>query len=77
MESLSPTLPKIHSDEGLLSRAIMSLLENAIIFIPDKEKVFLSTSKGDDYLIVTMRYRGEELLKDDLEQFFPPIHKEG
>jgi signal transduction histidine kinase len=71
--TLTPGLPKIHCDEGLLNQAFLSLLKHAIFSMTEEEKVLLSTIREEeDLIVVVIRYREEGLSEEDLEQFFLP-----
>jgi PAS domain S-box-containing protein len=70
--SFSPSLPSIPADEGRLNRAFESLLKNAIATAPNGDKIFLSTAREGDALVVTIRHKAKALAEEDLEQFFFP-----
>ncbi len=71
-EDLSPFLPKIQCDEGLLSRAFEIIVRHAIFSMPEEEILSLSTSSEDGHLLVIIRHKEEGLLKEDLDQYFFP-----
>ena len=72
VESLAASLPKIQGDEELLNRAFENLLKEAILSVPEGERVFLSTSKEADLAVVVISHRAEGLSEEDLTQFFFP-----
>ncbi|MBW1902953.1 MAG: PAS domain S-box protein [Deltaproteobacteria bacterium] len=71
-EDLSPFLPKIQCDEGLLSRAFEAIVKHAIFSMPEEDILSLSTSSEDGHLLVIIRHKEEGLLKEDLDQYFFP-----
>jgi len=71
-QSLSPILPKVQCDGGLLNRSFSSLIEHAVMSMPEKEKLFLSTNLENTHIIIEIKYREESLSDKDLEQFFFP-----
>ncbi len=71
-QSLSPILPKLQCDEGLLKESFSSLIKHAIFSMPEKEKLFLSTDLDNDHIITIIKYKEEGLSDEDLEQFFFP-----
>ncbi len=72
VESLASSLPKIRGDEELLNRAFETLLKEAILSVPEGERVFLSTSKEGDLAVVVISHRVERISEEDLTQFFFP-----
>lgn len=72
VESFPRAVSDIQGDEGLLSRAFESLLENAIISMPEGAKLLVAVSQKNVQLVTTIRHRAEGLSEDDLEQFFFP-----
>jgi PAS domain S-box-containing protein len=70
--SLPTSVPLLHGDEGLLHKAFGALLKHAILSMAEGETLFLSMSDMQDHLMITIRYRGEALSEDDLDQFFFP-----
>lgn len=72
VKDFSAELPKIHADEERLSEAFENLLKHAIVSMPEREKLFVSTSLIGDRLVVTFRHRLDRLSEDDLDKFFFP-----
>jgi PAS domain S-box-containing protein len=72
VKDFSPELPKIHADEDRLSEAFENLLKHALVSMPEREKLFVSTSLTGDRLVVTFKHRVEHLSDDDIDKFFFP-----
>jgi nitrogen-specific signal transduction histidine kinase len=67
-----PNLPTIQIDEGLLYRAVESLVRHAIQSMPQKKDLMIATDSENNHLILTIKYYEEDLSEKDLEQFFFP-----
>ena len=70
--SLTPSLPKIQADIGLLSRAFESIIKHAVLSMPEKASFSVSTLSENDHLSVVFKYTEEGISKEDLDQFFFP-----
>jgi len=71
-QSLSPIIPKLQCDQGLLNRSFLSLIKHAVLSIAEKDKLFLSTGLENTHIIIKIKYKEESLSDKDLEQFFFP-----
>jgi len=65
-------LPMISADEGLLLKALESLLQHAIATVPQGETVVMSAEGDGRSVIVRITYRAPGLDEEDIEQFFLP-----
>ena len=72
VEDLQIDVPEIQGDHERLSQAFESILKHAIVSMPEGDRLFISTRKVDDQIVVTFRHNVPHLSDDDLEQFFYP-----
>jgi signal transduction histidine kinase len=72
VEALSPNVALIQGDEIKLLQAFGSLLKHAIVSMPEGESLFLSTTRMDDHVVITLRHKLSHVSDVDLEQFFFP-----
>jgi len=66
------SLPMLSADEGLLLKALESLLQHAIATVPQGETITMSADTDNGSLIVTIGYRAPGLDEEDIDQFFLP-----
>jgi PAS domain S-box-containing protein len=71
-ESLSASPASIQADAGMLEKAFDNILKHSVLSMHEGDTLFVSTTVDHDSLLITIRYRGEKLAEDDLEQFFFP-----
>ncbi|MBN1103780.1 MAG: PAS domain S-box protein [Deltaproteobacteria bacterium] len=72
LQSYFPALPKILADEERLSEAFENLLKHALVLMPEKEVLHVSTSRAGDRIVVSIRHRAHHLSEDDMDKFFFP-----
>ncbi len=65
-------LPTLHGDEGLLLRALESLLQHAVAMVPPGENIKMDVDVYDDSMVIKINYRAPGLDEEDIEQFFLP-----
>ncbi len=70
--SLSEDIVPISGDEIFLRRALVSILKNAVLSMPERGCLSVSTSLGGDNLDVMVRYPVKAVADDDVTQFFIP-----
>jgi PAS domain S-box-containing protein len=72
MVSLSPDLPHIQADEGLINRVFENLFKHALISMPEGETLQVASRLENDRAVVEISHKMGALADEDLEQFFLP-----
>lgn len=72
VKSVNDDLPSITGDEGLLSKALDSLIEHCILSTPEKNPLFVTLQREQDGVLIVFRHHAEGISEEDLEQFFLP-----
>jgi PAS domain S-box-containing protein len=62
----------IEADEERLNQVFENLLKHAIVTMPEKGELLLSTRREGDKIIVRFRHGAATLSNDDIDQFFYP-----
>ncbi len=70
--TISPDLPLIQGDEGLLGRAFENLLKNAAILCPENENIEIIVTHDKEHVLITIRHRAIGIGEEDIDQFFIP-----
>ncbi len=65
-------LPLLKADEGLILKALESLLQHAMATMPVGERIILSAKVEDGSIVVRIVYKCPGLDEEDIEQFFLP-----
>jgi two-component system, OmpR family, sensor histidine kinase KdpD len=71
------TLPMVHVDRGLLERAVANVVENAVKYSPQDEKVLVSASAIADRVEVRVVDRGPGVPDDAKDRIFEPFQRYG
>jgi two-component system, OmpR family, sensor histidine kinase KdpD len=71
------TLPMVHVDRGLLERAVANVVENAVKYSPQEEKVLVSASAIADRVEVRVVDRGPGVPDDAKDRIFEPFQRYG
>ncbi len=75
VEQANPHLPPIAADKGLLSRAISSLIDNAIRYSPERTSVIISTILESDFLRVVVEDRGYGIHSSEHEKIWEKFYR--
>ena len=67
---ISPDLPSLYVDEGMIRRVIINLLENAIKFTPLDGKIHLSAKPDGEQLLISINDSGPGIPDDAQERIF-------
>ncbi len=67
---ISPELPTIFVDEGMIKRVVINLLENAIKFSPLDGTISLQTKAENDHILVAIQDSGPGIPEDALDRIF-------
>jgi len=67
------TLEPVLLDEKKITQALLNLCMNAIQAMPDGGTLKLSTSREDDYVLLTVSDTGKGIEANDLEKIFEPF----
>jgi PAS domain S-box-containing protein len=70
--SLSPDLPHIQADAGLINRVFENLFKLALTSIPKGETLQVATRLEDDHVVVEVIQKMQGVDDEDLDQFFMP-----
>jgi PAS domain S-box-containing protein len=70
--SLAASPAKIQADAGMLEKALDNILKHSVLYMREGDTLNVSTKTGHDTVSAIIRYPGEGLAKDDMEQFFFP-----
>ncbi|WP_329267016.1 sensor histidine kinase KdpD [Streptomyces sp. NBC_01451] len=71
------TLPMVHVDRGLLERAVANVVENAVKYSPEEEKVLVSASAIADRVEVRVVDRGPGVPDEAKDRIFEPFQRHG
>jgi signal transduction histidine kinase len=71
--SIAEDLPPVYGDRNRLKQILLNLLSNAIKFTPDGGKLYLETSREDDFCKVSMVDNGIGIRKEDQTCIFEPF----
>jgi two-component system sensor histidine kinase KdpD len=71
------TLPMVHVDRGLLERAVANVVENAVKYSPEGEKVLVSASALADRVEVRVVDRGHGVPDEAKDRIFEPFQRYG
>ncbi|WP_086563809.1 sensor histidine kinase [Streptomyces africanus] len=71
------TLPMVHVDRGLLERAVANVVENAVKYSPEGEKVLVSASALADRVEVRVVDRGPGVPDEAKDRIFEPFQRYG
>lgn len=66
---------KIYGDEGKISRAILSLIDNAIKYTPSNKRVYITLKKLKRKIIIIVRDEGIGISKVDLNHVFERFYR--
>jgi two-component system sensor histidine kinase KdpD len=72
---VSPDLPEVIADPGLLERAIANVVENAMRYTPDGERVRVAASAYADTLELRIIDRGPGVARDARQAVFEPFQR--
>jgi signal transduction histidine kinase len=75
VEKSDSHLPPIAADKGLITKAIMHLVDNAIKYSPERTSVIISTALETEYLRVTVEDRGYGIPKDEQEKIWQKFYR--
>jgi two-component system sensor histidine kinase KdpD len=71
------TLPMVHVDRGLLERAVANVVENAVKYSPQGERVLVSASALGDRVEVRVVDRGPGVPDEAKGRIFEPFQRYG
>ncbi len=75
VEQANTHLPPIAADKGLISRAISSLIDNAIRYSPERTSVIISTILESDFLRVVVEDRGYGIHASEHEKIWEKFYR--
>jgi nitrogen-specific signal transduction histidine kinase/GAF domain-containing protein len=75
VEQPNTHLPPIAADKGLISRAISSLIDNAIRYSPERTSVIISTILESDFLRVVVEDRGYGIHASEHEKIWEKFYR--
>lgn len=75
VEQPNSQLPPIAADKGLISRAISSLIDNAIRYSPERTSVIISTILESDFLRVVVEDRGYGIHASEHEKIWEKFYR--
>ncbi|MEZ5428279.1 MAG: GAF domain-containing sensor histidine kinase [Pyrinomonadaceae bacterium] len=75
VEQFNPHLPPIAADKGLISRALSSLIDNAIRYSPERTSVIISTILESDFLRVVVEDRGYGIHSSEHEKIWEKFYR--
>lgn len=75
VEQANEHLPPIAADRGLISRAISSLIDNAIRYSPERTSVIISTILESDFLSVVVEDRGYGIHASEHEKIWEKFYR--
>ncbi|MFV0388214.1 MAG: histidine kinase dimerization/phospho-acceptor domain-containing protein, partial [Pyrinomonadaceae bacterium] len=70
-------LPPVSADRGLLTKAIMHLVENAVKYSPERSSVIISTLMDTEFLNVEVEDRGYGIPTEELEKIWTKFYRFG
>jgi signal transduction histidine kinase len=77
--SITPGLPALHVDPGLIARVLSNLLDNAIKFTPNGGRVQLWARAGDrtapDYVLIGVKDEGPGIPKEEQNRLFEKFYR--
>jgi len=68
-------LPPIAADKGLIRRAVLNLIDNAIKYSPERTSVMISTILEADFLRVVVEDRGYGIPADEKEKIWQKFYR--
>ena len=74
-EQTNNSLPPIAADKGLIRRAILNLIDNAIKYSPERTSVIISTALEADFLRVVVEDRGYGVPSDEKEKIWQKFYR--
>lgn len=75
VEQATKHLPPIAADKGLITRAITSLVDNAIRYSPERTSVIISTILESDFLRVVVEDRGYGIHPSEHEKIWQKFYR--
>ncbi|MCW5959632.1 MAG: hypothetical protein KIS76_05670 [Pyrinomonadaceae bacterium] len=75
VEKSNSHLPPIAADKGLISRAISSLIDNAIRYSPERTSVIISTMLESDFLRVVVEDRGYGIHSSEHDKIWQKFYR--
>ncbi len=72
MESFPKAAVVVMADEVLMARAFENLLKQAVLAMPEGDRLVLQMAVEEGRAVIDIRYRAGNLSEEDLEQFFFP-----
>ncbi|MFV0388384.1 MAG: sensor histidine kinase, partial [Pyrinomonadaceae bacterium] len=68
-------LPPVSADRGLLTKAIMHLVENAVKYSPERSSVIISTLMDTEFLNVEVEDRGYGIPTEEQEKIWTKFYR--
>jgi signal transduction histidine kinase len=75
VEQTNETLPPIAADKGLIRRALLHLIDNAIKYSPERTSVMISTVLEADFLRVVIEDRGYGIPADERDKIWQKFYR--
>lgn len=75
VEQTNENLPPIAADKGLIRRAVLNLIDNAIKYSPERTSVMISTILEADFLRVVVEDRGYGIPADEQEKIWQKFYR--
>ncbi|HYP53884.1 MAG TPA: HAMP domain-containing sensor histidine kinase [Pyrinomonadaceae bacterium] len=75
VEKSAPKLPPVAADKGLVTQAVVNLLDNAIRYSPERTTVTLSTALEADAVRVTIEDRGYGIPPEATERVWEKFYR--
>ncbi len=75
VENANNHLPPVAADKGLITRAVSSLIDNAIRYSPERTSVIISTILESDFLRVVVEDRGYGIASSEHEKIWQKFYR--
>jgi signal transduction histidine kinase len=75
VEHANSHLPPVAADKGLITRAILNLIDNAIKYSPEKTSVIISTIMESDFLRVVVEDRGYGIPTAEIDKIWQKFYR--
>ncbi|MGI8668330.1 MAG: ATP-binding protein [Aridibacter sp.] len=75
VEQQDKDIPPISADQGLITKAISNLVDNAIRYSPERSSVIISTILETDFLRVDVEDRGYGIPRDEQEKIWQKFYR--